>query len=102
MVKEGFKAGLITGLLMSVIAVVIALWWDQLRIVWPMAYIPLFVTGVYAVHRTSQFITDLRSASLVGAAAGLAAATVTVAAITLLSILGTFYVPSLVPLWSLV
>jgi hypothetical protein len=37
MVKQGFKAGLITGLLMSVIAVVIALFWDQLRIVWPMA-----------------------------------------------------------------
>ena len=68
MVKQGFKAGLITGLLMSVIAVIIALLWDYLRTVWPLAYIPLFVTGVYAVHRGSQFITDLCSATLAGAA----------------------------------
>jgi class 3 adenylate cyclase len=101
MVKQAFKAGLITGVLMSVIAFIVSIWWDYFRTVWPMAFIPLFVTGVYAVHRTSRFITDLRSATLAGALAGLAAAAVTVAAITLLSIYGTMVVPSQIPLWSL-
>ena len=102
MVKQALKAGLTTGLLMSVMALVVLLWWDHLRIVWPMAYIPLFVTGVYAVHRTTRFLANVRSAALAGAVAGLAAAAVTVVAIALLSILGTLFVPYITPLWSLV
>jgi len=101
MVKEAVKAGLITGLVMSVMALVISLWWDSWRVVWPMAFVPLFITGVYAVHRAGGLIVDTRGAALAGAAAGITAATVTVAAIVLLSIYGTVVVPSLIPLWSM-
>ncbi|MBI2531525.1 MAG: HAMP domain-containing protein [Deltaproteobacteria bacterium] len=86
---------------MSVTAFVMFFWWDSLRTVWPMAFVPLFITGVYAVHRAGRLITDARRATLAGGVAGLAAAVVTVAAIFLLAILGTTVVPSLIPLWSL-
>lgn len=101
MVKQSLKAGLITGLLMSATAFVMSYWWDSLRTVWPMAFVPLFITGVYAVHRAGELITDARRATLAGGLAGLAAAMVAVAAIALLSIFGTTIVPSLIPLWSL-
>lgn len=101
MVKQSLKAGLITGLLMSATAFVMSYWWDSLRTVWPMAFVPLFITGVFAVHRAGELITDARRATLAGGLAGLAAAMVAVAAIALLSIFGTTIVPSLIPLWSL-
>jgi class 3 adenylate cyclase/HAMP domain-containing protein len=101
MVKQASKAGLITGLLMSVMAFVMSFWWDSLRVVWPMAFIPLFITGVYAVHQASRFIADAHGATLAGAVAGLTAAIVTGVAIILLSIYGTVVIPSLIPLWSL-
>jgi class 3 adenylate cyclase/HAMP domain-containing protein len=101
MVKQALKAGLITGLLMAATAFVMSYWWDSLRTVWPMAFVPLFITGVYAVHRAGELITDARRATLAGGLAGLAAAMVAVAAIALLSIFGTTIVPSLIPLWSL-
>lgn len=101
MIKQATKAGLLTGVLMSVIAFVMSVWWETLRVIWPLAFIPLFVTGVFAVHRSGQLVTDARLATLVGAVSGVAAAAVTVVAVTLLSIYGTFVVPSLIPLWSL-
>ena len=102
MVKQALKAGLITGLLMSVIAFVMSLWWESWRVIWPMAFIPLFITGVYAVHRAGPLITSARRAILAGGVAGLAAAVVAVVAITVLSITGNMVVPYIIPLWSLV
>ncbi len=101
LVKQALKTGLITGLLMSGIAFAIHLWWGSLNVLWPMAFVPLFTTGVYAVHRAGRLMTDTRRATLAGGVAGLAAAVVTVVAIILLSILGTTVVPSRIPFWSL-
>jgi len=104
LVKQALKAGLITGLLMSVITFVIFLWWSRVNIFWPMAFVPLFITGVYAVHRAGRLMTDPRRAALAGGVAGLAAAVVTVVTITLLSILATTFAPPHPgpSLWSLV
>src|SRR5262245_10965389 len=102
MVQQAFKTGLITGVLMSLIAFVMTLWWETWRVIWPLAYIPLFVTGVYAVHRAGSLITSAGRAVLVGGVAGLAGAVVTVVAVTLLSIAGMMVVPYIVPQWSLV
>jgi len=96
LVKCALRTGLITGLVMSGMAILMFLWWSRLDRalgVWPMAFVPLFITGVYAVHRAGRLITDARRAALAGGVAGLAAAVVTVAAITLLSILGTTFAP---------
>ncbi|HLC40247.1 MAG TPA: hypothetical protein VJO34_01315, partial [Methylomirabilota bacterium] len=93
MLKQALKTGLITGLLMSGMAIVMFIWWSSLSIIWPMAFVPLFMTGVYAVHRAGRLKTDARRAALAGGVAGLAAAVVTVVAIALLSILGTKFAP---------
>jgi class 3 adenylate cyclase len=102
MVKKALKAGLLTGVLMSVIAFVMFLWWETWRVIWPMAFIPVFITGVYAVYRAGPLVTTAHRAILVGAVAGLAASAVVVIAVTLLSIAGMMVVPYIVPLWSLV
>jgi signal transduction histidine kinase len=97
LVKQSLRAGLITGLLMSGIAIVMFPWWGLNMIrplaLWPLAFVPLFITGVYAVHRAGRLMTSARRAALAGGVAGLAAAVVTVATIMVLSILGASFVP---------
>ncbi len=103
LVRQSLRAGLTTGLLMAGTAFVIGFWWDVLRVVWPLAFVPLFTTGVYAVHRAGRLVTSPRRAALAGGLAGLAAAVLAMAAAALLSIYGATLVPPLAPLslWSL-
>jgi signal transduction histidine kinase len=55
-------------------------------IMWPMAFAPLFVTGILAVHRAGV-VSDLGRATAAGALAGLAGAAVVVLGLTLVLIM---------------
>lgn len=104
LIKQSLKAGLITGLVMALLAFVIFLWWDSLRVVWPIAFVPLFVTGLYAMDRAGSAVASGRRAALAGALAGLVAAAVSALACFVLAILQAPLVPQRpgAVLWSLV
>ncbi len=101
-IKQSIKAGLVTGLVTTLLMLVIDFWWEQLHLVWPMAFSPLFITGVYAVYRSGAAITKARHAVLAGAVAGLTAALVTTMAITFISIISVPTPPNPFPIWNLV
>ena len=47
--RRSILAGLVTGLAFAVLALFVFLFWDQLGTVWTLAFLPVFVTSVYAV-----------------------------------------------------
>src|SRR5207249_9283849 len=72
------RASLLCGATTAAVAVAVMVLmydaYDQFQLVWPMAYVPLFVTGVYAVSRSGSKIASGLSAAAAGAIGGLVAA----------------------------
>ncbi|MBI4506861.1 MAG: HAMP domain-containing protein [Chloroflexi bacterium] len=97
LLRQSLRAGLVTGLLMAFLMLLI--FWTELRVVWPMAFVPLFATGVYAVHRAGRSVAGTGAAALAGALGGLAAAVVSLVAVVVVSILAE--PPRPYPLWNL-
>lgn len=102
MFKQSLKAGFITGISMSLLVFLIYFLWDQLGIVWPIAYVPLFATGVYALHRSGPAITGAGAATLAGGLAGLIAALLSLVAVLVVSILTGADPARYYPIWNLV
>jgi class 3 adenylate cyclase len=78
-IRRALQAGLVTGTAMAALVLLIYVAWDALHRVWPIAFVPVFFTGVYSVHRAAP--RDARHAALVGALAGLVAAAVSTIAV---------------------
>jgi signal transduction histidine kinase/HAMP domain-containing protein len=104
LIKQSLRAGLIAGMAMAILAFIIFSFWEQLRIVWPVAFVPLFATGTYAVKLAGRAVSTAGRAALAGALAGLVAGGMSTLAVALLSIL----IPVLggpsrsdTPLWAL-
>ncbi|HYU19963.1 MAG TPA: adenylate/guanylate cyclase domain-containing protein [Chloroflexota bacterium] len=91
LIRRSLKAGLITGALSAALMLVIEFFWAQLRVVWPVAYVPLFLAGVYAVRRGASSVATSRQAAVSGGVAGLAAAAVTLLAVLAIEILSGAY-----------
>lgn len=79
LMRRSLVAGLVTGSATSLLALVILFAFDELHILWPLAYVPVFATGVVALSRARAYIRTSRAALLAGAAAGVPAALVSVA-----------------------
>ncbi len=102
MVKQSLKSGLITGTATALLIAGIFFFWDQLGLVWPVAFVPVFATGVYALHRCGAAITGARRAVLAGAVAGSAAAVVSLLAVIVVTMLAEPRPPRPYPYWNLV
>jgi hypothetical protein len=83
LLRRSLEAGLITGVVLAVLAVVFTFSWFVLRPIWPLVFTPVVVTGICAVARGGRAIRSTRGALLAGALAGLAA---TVASVIGLSV----------------
>src|SRR5439155_25983655 len=75
LVKRSLQTGLITGLGLTLIALLCTFFFQQVRPVWPVMFAPVFVTGVYALLRSGRAVENATDALLAGALGGLAAAT---------------------------
>ena len=83
LVKRSLEAGLITGLGLTVLALLWTLFFVQLRPVFAATFAPVFVTGVCAVLRGGRAISSAKAALLAGALAGLACAAVSLIGVAL-------------------
>ena len=102
LVKQAVKAGLITGLGFGILVGSILLLRDVLKMIWPVSFVPLFVTGICAVHLAGRAIKGGRSAALAGAVAGLVAAIIAIVVISLVTILRALVGPDVFPIWNLI
>ena len=99
LIRRSLQAGLVTGGLMALLVFAIYALWDQLHLVWPIAFVPVFLTGWFAVRRTHP--ASGGQAAFAGALAGLSAGIVSalaVAGVTLLSLPGSGHA---YPYWNL-
>jgi len=102
LVKQAVKAGLITGLGFGILVGSILLLRDVLKMIWPVSFVPLFVTGICAVHLAGRAIKGGRAAALAGAVAGLVAAIIAIVVISLVTILRALVGPDVFPIWNLI
>ena len=70
LVRASILSGLTTAVVASALMALMYAAWDQFQLVWPMAFVPLFITGAYAVSRAGSAVNSSRRAVLVGAIAG--------------------------------
>lgn len=87
MLVQSLKAGLVTGLAMAVLVAVIFVLVDHLLVAWPVAFVPVFITGVYALHRAGLASLTLGRAVVAGALAGLVAGALSSTVVAAVSIL---------------
>lgn len=102
MFKQSLKAGFITGATSASLVFLIFLFSKQLGLVWPVAFVPVFCTGVYALHRCGSAVAGARSAFVAGAVAGLTAALPVLVAVVFVSAMTGADNTRPYPYWNLV
>jgi len=100
MIRESIKAGLVTGLGMGVLMVLIITFWDGLGAVWPIMFVPTFVTGVVALDWSRA--RDPRRALAAGVIAGLVAGLLASLEVAISYVTQVPSPPKQSPIWSLV
>ncbi len=81
LVRRSLIAGVITGSGTAVLVLLILFAHDELHLVWPFAFVPVFATGVIALSRAGSAVRRTRDAALAGALAGIPAALISIATI---------------------
>jgi class 3 adenylate cyclase/HAMP domain-containing protein len=79
--RSSLVAGSLTGVATSALILAMFFLYDQLVILWPVAFVPVFITGVIALRRAGVAVRSPREAALAGAIAGVAAALISSAVI---------------------
>jgi signal transduction histidine kinase/DNA-binding response OmpR family regulator/HAMP domain-containing protein len=105
LVRDALKAGLITGLMFLVLVFVVLgvrlLSNGLFQQVWPLAFVPVFLTGIVAVRRAGPGVKGPLNALQVGAIAGLTAAIVSLLAYVLVFAVQNVFFPSNAGAWNL-
>ena len=81
LVRPSLLAGVVTGSATAVLVLAIYFLYAQAALLWPIAFVPVFTTGVVALSRAGRGIRTTRDAALAGALAAVPAALISSAAI---------------------
>lgn len=84
LVRRSLAAGLIVGLATAVLLLLFLLRLSDVRMFWPVSVVPVFFTGVYAVHRGGGAVRSSGRALLAGALAGFVTAAIYTLVVALL------------------
>ena len=84
--RRSFIAGAVTGTGTAVLVLTMFFLYEQLAVLWPIAFVPVFATGVIALQRSEDAVRTVRAAALVGAIAGVPAAIISSAVILLVGL----------------
>src|SRR5205823_2098685 len=82
--RRSLAAGLIVGLATTVLILLFTVRLSDVRMFWPLSVVPVFFTGVYAVHRGGPAVRSGGRALLAGALAGFVTAAIYTLVVALL------------------
>src|SRR5690349_13763969 len=79
--RSSLVAGSLTGAATSALVLAMFFFYDELVLLWPVAFVPVFLTGVIALRRAGSAVRSPRDAALAGAIAGITASLISSAVI---------------------